>query len=142
MSGTYGAVARVDNQADDDVGRQISFIPSQVDAFLKGPSRTALAQRDTPTEEDQGDRDSTIHFRVNPESCRCIAYAFFFWFMCTFAILMTKFVVGPELANGPLDPADTCPPFSGNKSHGFDINTNSHLKDAFGFNNVRIMCVI
>ena len=137
MSGTYGAVAPDNVQA---VGREVAYVPSHVDAFLKGPSRTALAERHTPTEAHLGDPTSTINFKVNPESCRCIAYAFF-WFMCTFAILMTKFVVGPELANGPLDPADTCPPFSGNKSHGFDINTDSHLKDAFGFNNVRIVCL-
>jgi hypothetical protein len=87
---------------------------------------------------------SKINFKVNPESIRCIACSFF-WLMCFFAIAMTKIAVGPQLAEGPEVAGSTCPPFDAleggiDRSMGFDINTESHLNEAFGFNNVSETC--
>ena len=130
----YGAIPRADADnvqaadADDNRaagGGEVNFCLRSLQHFLQGPAGIAEGA-------------NTISFRVNPESCRFIAYVFFWW-MCGFAYLMTKFVTGPQLAQGPIEPGNTCPPFNGNKSHGFDVETDSHLKDAFGFNNVRVM---
>ena len=144
--------AQTDEREADDIPapgnvraneHETGLFPNDMGTFLEGAaSRNPFARRHRPTDGQATERtlnhDVTLHFRVHQESCRFIAYAFF-WFMCAFAIAMTKFVTGPELANGPIVPGDTCPPFEGNKSHGFDINTDSHLKDAFGFNNVGTM---
>jgi hypothetical protein len=140
----YEAVETNDNPASDNAPAaetETVFWPKNVATFLEGArSDVALVKRAVPPdgEPTEDDHLMTLNFNVHQESCRFISYAFF-WFMCGFAIAMTKFVTGPELANGPLVPGDTCPPFNGNKSHGFDINTDSHLKDAFGFNNVGTM---
>ena len=140
MNGRYDAVADVVDPDDiQAIPREVAFFPRHVNNFLQGPDDvTAFPQGDVHAEDRQGNAANTINFRVNTESCRFIAYSFF-WLMCVFAHLITKFVTGPQLLQGPIEPGNTCPPFDGNKSHGFDVETNSHLKDAFGFNNVRIM---
>jgi hypothetical protein len=107
-------------------------------------------QREIPTELAVV-KSSKLEFAINAESIRFIAYLFF-WSMCFFAIAMTRFVVAPLLLEGPAD-GNTCPPFQityeddnvtvlHDKSHGFDVLTNSHLQDAFGFGNVSKMCLL
>lgn len=55
-----------------------------------------------------------IRYTVAAETWRFIAYIFF-WSMCAFAILFTKFVTAAKLAEGPtaygLPEGDTCGPF-------------------------------
>ena len=41
--------------------------------------------------------------------------------------------LGPDEVEG-----NTCPPFDGDKSNGSDVGTESHLRDAVGFNNVKV----
>jgi hypothetical protein len=100
--------------------------------------------------EGPADESSKLKFSINAESVRFIAYCFF-WSMCLFAIALTKLVVAPLLLAGP-DDGNTCPPFQisynetgavlQDKSHGFDVTTNSHLQDAFGFGNVSKRCLL
>jgi hypothetical protein len=83
---------------------------------------------------------SKLKFKINPESVRFTAYCFF-WSMCFFAIAMTKLVVRAALLDGPKIAGSTCPPFDAfeggvDRSMGFDVNTESHLMENFGFNNV------
>lgn len=92
----------------------------------------APAKRTLPDDRRALHETKTIEFKVNPESCRFIAYIFF-WLMCLFAIIMTKFVAAPLLAAGP-DDGSTCAPFEDGK--GFNVATDSHLNRAFGFNNI------
>lgn len=94
--------------------------------------------------------NSTLSMKINVESFRFIAYCLF-WLMCTVAILLTKYVTAPLLLEGPSSynhgllgnagnesENSTCAPFTGFRSDGFDIKTESHLVEAFGFNNVSI----
>jgi hypothetical protein len=66
--------------------------------------------------------------------------------MCFFAIAMTNSFAGPRLSDGPEVAGSTCPPFDAPEGHidrsmSFDIKTESHLKESFGFNNVSKMCL-
>lgn len=62
--------------------------------------------------------------------------------MCFFAITLNNLVVKARLLAGPKD-GSTCPPFQRDDpdrglvpGKGFDVTTNSHLNEAFGFNNI------
>jgi hypothetical protein len=132
MSG-YGAVSLSDPDHSDGK-REVHCIPKGLLSFFEGGEEAVL-----------GTESSKLKFKVNPESCRFIAYIFF-WSMCFFAIAMTKFVTGPGLLDGPEVAGSTCPPFDASEGHfdrsmGFDINKESHLKEAFGFNNVSKICI-
>lgn len=57
-------------------------------------------------------------------------------------VITTKYVI-PRLAAGPEVPGDTCGPFNQDfpnngvfPGKGFDYYTQSHLHNAFGFNNI------
>jgi hypothetical protein len=140
---SYGAVS---SDPSSERERECdSFVPKGFASFLKGGNDAAATgcQRETPTQ--RVNESSKLDFFINAESIRFIAYLSF-WGMCGFAIVMTKIYVRPYLLKGPED-GSTCPPFqishnqdgsvAHDKSNGFDINTNSHLQDAFGFGNVR-----
>jgi hypothetical protein len=142
MSG-YGAISPSDPASSEDE-RETQLVPKGFASFLEGGNDAAATgcQRETPTQRIV--ESSKIEFFVSAESIRFIAYLFF-WGMCFFAIAMTKIYVRPYLLKGPED-GNTCPPFqisynqdgsvAHDKSNGFDIDTNSHLQDAFGFGNV------
>jgi len=62
--------------------------------------------------------------------------------MCILAIIFSKVMVQPYLAQGP-DDGSVCGPFNRNDpefgvlpGEGFDFSTQSHLKHLFGFNNI------
>mmetsp|Transcript_19260 Transcript_19260/g.24830 ORF Transcript_19260/g.24830 Transcript_19260/m.24830 type:complete len:338 (+) Transcript_19260:83-1096(+) len=74
-----------------------------------------------------------IEIQIQPESFRFYAYIFF-WSMSLIAILLTQFIVKKELLKGPAPGEPSCPPFQ--DGHGFDIETESHLQKAYGFNNI------
>lgn len=136
MSG-YGTVPQTDPEeggSTDGVPRDASYLPGWFCNFIKGsPDDAHTARRlEEQTRAAASDTSTTIEIDVSPEAWRFIAYVFF-WLMCLFAILLSKFVVAPLLAAGPGD-GSTCPPFDDGK--GFDIVTNSHLNRIFGFNNV------
>lgn len=135
MSG-YGTVAQTDPEeggSSSGANRDATYLPGWFCDFIKGsPDDASTACR---VKQDRSyDEAATLEIKVAPEAWRFIAYVFF-WLMCLFAILMTKFVVGPLLAAGPSD-GSTCPPFGDGK--GFNVTTNSHLNRIFGFNNVRL----
>lgn len=78
---------------------------------------------------------------VESESWRFYAYLFF-WGMCAFAIFLARVVVKPILLDGPAD-GSTCPPYSRDDptlgvspGKGFNIDTQSHLMELFGYNNI------
>ena len=96
--------------------------------FCTTAHRTSISHE----ENANNDATSTIEFNLRPELLRFMAY-FFFWTMCVFAILITRYAVAPILLAGPQD-GKSCPPFE--TGEGFDIYTDSHLMRAFGFNNV------
>jgi hypothetical protein len=109
------------------------------------------SQREKPTERAVVESSSKLEFAINAESIRFIAYLFF-WFFCFFSIAMTRLFVEDYLSKGPAD-GNTCPPFQityeddnvtvlHDKSHGFDVKTESHLQDAFGFGNVSKICLL
>lgn len=84
--------------------------------------------------------DGTLKFKVQPETIRFYAYLFF-WAMAIIAILITRLVTKDRLLQGPPSSSQTgeplsCPPFQ--NGVGFDIDTDSHLMKAFGFNNASI----
>lgn len=139
MSSTsgYGALPQGEGEIElNQEARVRASLPgvpkSLIDFIQNEPDDNNLAARDEQSRE-LGDESHVIKFKINPESCRFIAYVCF-WFMCFFAIAVTTFVTGPLLLEGPADPTNTCPPFEDGK--GFDIKTNSHLIRAFGFNNI------
>lgn len=85
---------------------------------------------------------------LNPEKIR-VAFYIFFWTMCGFATVLTKFFVVPMLAAGnPKEPIERlgCGPFNreGSNRTGFEDLTygqgfamnQSHLEEAFGFGNI------
>lgn len=80
-----------------------------------------------------GDMDKNITFEVQPETLRFYAYVFF-WTMGIIAILLTEFVVRDYLLAGPAPGEPSCPPFENGK--GFDLHTDSHLIQVYGFNNI------
>ncbi len=136
----YGAVSQSD-PAHSDGTKELHCIPKWAVSFLEGAHDAVSVQREITTTGRKLEHESNkLTFKVNPESCRFIAYLFF-WSMCFFAIAMTKFVVGPALLEGPEVAGNTCPPFDGDRSEGFDIKTDSHLQEAFGFNNVSKICL-
>ena len=141
----YGAIS-LSNPDDNDGKREVNFIPKGVVSLVEGVEDLVSCQREKPTELALGNESSELKFKVNPESCRFIAYCFF-WSMCFFAIAMTNFFVGPQLLDGPEVAGSTCPPFDALEGHidrsmGFDIKTESHLKESFGFNNVSKICLL
>ena len=82
--------------------------------------------------------DTGIQFSITAETWRFRAYIAF-WFMCAFAISMKIIFVKPLLLAGPSDES-SCPPFERDApelglvpGEGFDVDTNSHLNQAFGF---------
>ena len=79
--------------------------------------------------------DTAVKFSVTAETWRFYAYLAF-WGMCAFAIIMKTLFVKPLLLKG----GTTCPPFQRDVPErglvpggGFDVDTNSHLNQAFGF---------
>ena len=76
--------------------------------------------------------DQRLKFCIQPETFRFYAYIFF-WSMSIMAILITKFVTKQRLLQGPASGEPSCPPFQ--SGVGFNIETDSHLMKAFGFNN-------
>lgn len=86
-----------------------------------------------------------IRYTVAAETWRFIAYIFF-WSMCAFAILFTKFYTAAKLAEGPtaygLPEGDQCGPFGRSgwdgleAGQGFEFGTQSHLQMLFGFKNI------
>jgi hypothetical protein len=143
MSG-YGAVSLSD-PASSQGGKELNlWIPKGFASFLEGGG-------DAKPNESPVAESSKLKFKINAESVRFIAYCFF-WFMCFFAITLTKTVVAPLLLAGP-DDGSTCPPFQityekdnvtilHDKSHGFNVANSSHLQDAFGFANVSKRCLL
>jgi hypothetical protein len=142
---SYGAVPQSDSASSDGERKCDSFLPKGLTSFLEGGNDAAASgvQRETPTQRVVD--SSKLEFFVNAERIRFIAYLSF-WGMCFFAIAMTKMVVRDLLLKGPEEDGNTCPPFQisykedgsvlRDKSGGFDILTDSHLQDAFGFGNV------
>ena len=57
--------------------------------------------------------------------------------MALIATLVTEFITADYLMQGVDDGEPACPPFERFDGKGFDIHTESHLIDSFGFNNVR-----
>ncbi len=59
--------------------------------------------------------DASLKVTVSAETWRFIAYIFF-WFMCFFAMTVSRIVVAPKLAEGPTaygkEEGDTCGPFN------------------------------
>ena len=109
----------------------IPVVPQAVQDYAENdPAAEDLAAR--LQVRDGGDPDAMLQFKLQPESCRFIAYLAF-WTMCILAIILTNTITGPLLLEGP-EEGDTCPPFE--MGVGFDIKENSHLIRAFGFNNV------
>lgn len=85
--------------------------------------------------------DIAFKLSVASETWRFRAYVAF-WSMCFFAIGMSNLVVKPILLAGPEDGL-ACPPFQRaweekgvSPGKGFDLSTQSHLMQAFGFNNI------
>jgi len=91
--------------------------------------------------------DPAVVISVACETWRFRAYVAF-WGMCFFAITISRIIVKPILLAGP--PADeynsSCPPYSRNNpdlgaggvypGKGFDLSTQSHLVELFGFGNI------
>jgi hypothetical protein len=137
----YGAISQSDPAHSDSSTKELHCIPKWAVSILEGDDGVSVQRNITTTEHGLIHESSKVTFKVNPESCRFIAYIFF-WSMCFFAIAVTKFVVGPALSDGPEVAGNTCPPFDGDmRSTGFDIGTDSHLNEAFGFNNVSKICL-
>ena len=147
MSGN-GAVFLSDHARSQGKKELNMCIPKRLVSFLEGGK--GAGNNELPADERPAVESSKLKFSINAESIRFIAYCFF-WFMCLFAIAITKFVVAPILLEGP-DDGNTCPPFQisynedgtvlQDKSQGFDVATNSHLHDAFGFGNVSKRCIL
>lgn len=87
-----------------------------------------------------------IKVEIWAEKWRCYAYIFF-WTMCLFASLLSRFFVVERLADGP-DPSlplemQGCGPFNRidngfgvGLGQGFDYFTQTHLQELFGFPNI------
>jgi hypothetical protein len=81
---------------------------------------------------------SLIELTIAAESLRFIAF-FFFWAMALFSIAITRLIVVDRLAAGPEVEGDSCGPFNQENpglGQGFDLYTENHLKQAFGFSNI------
>jgi hypothetical protein len=147
----YGAVPLSDPASSAGERELHLCIPKGLASFLEGGKDAATlgSQREKPTDQRDVVESRKLEFAINAESIRFIAYLFF-WSMCFFAIAMTKTFVAPRLLAGPGPDEPTCPPFQiskykngtiNDKSGGFDIATDSHLQDAFGFGNVSNICL-
>lgn len=136
-----------ENDALSPTGQERSLglgIPQSVSNFIGG-GQSNDPNRITPRVPHTTDPYFTgFTFAISPDAIRFWAYIAF-WFMCLFAITLTQFYVMPLLEKGPQpdDPATNglaCPPFEANRSvdrsQGFNVRTESHLNEAFGFNNV------
>lgn len=146
MSG-YGAVSQKDPEegGSGGAGHNATFVPGFCIDFVQGSiddEHTARRVKDETLTTYDG---ATLEFKVAPESFRFIAYIFF-WFMCFFAITMSKLFVVPYLEAGPSPSDSTCPPFEhdfGGGRRGFNFNNETHLHRTFGFGNVRCcICVV
>ena len=106
------------------------------DPLLPGGKSSSDSQKvkDLFSMHSEGDMESTMDFKVQPETLRFYAYIFF-WIMGLLAIVLTELVVKDRLAAGPEPGEPSCPPFQ--TGEGFDLHTNSHLIRVYGFNNVR-----
>ena len=118
-------------------------VPEHPRSFLEG--KGPKARRIKPRDFDGLHKHDTITFRINPESIRCVTYLLF-WVMCGVAILLTKFHTAGVLLAGPED-GSTCAPFdltefpgteTIDRTNGFDIYTESHLRQIIGYNNVSV----
>jgi hypothetical protein len=105
----YGAISQSD-PAHSDGTKELHCIPKWAVSFLEGSHNGVSVQRErrTTTERELENESNKVTFKVNPESCRFIAFIFF-WSMCIFAIAMTKFVVRHALLDGPEVAGNTCP---------------------------------
>lgn len=56
--------------------------------------------------------------------------------MCLFAIILTQTIVKERLAAGPEKKGDACGPFDISNGEGFDLATEGHLVQAFGYSNI------
>lgn len=96
-----------------------------------------LCPDETLVEKNESEK---LTFRINVEAVRVFAYVFF-WMWVSFAVYITDTVTRPILLHGPENPDDryaSCPPFSGpTRENGFDVRDDSHLRELFGYNNVR-----
>lgn len=91
---------------------------------------------------EQGRIGTYLKYDIVVEKWRTIAYVFF-WCMSIFAIILANVFVAPALKAGPAVEGDTCGPFNRETSNvgvelgkGFDLATQSHLVDIFGYNNI------
>jgi len=123
---------------------RLSSIVALLLSFLGGPKEDAVTAPRVKSRANttMGQGISELKFVVSPESWRFIAYCFF-WFMCIFAIVLTKLVTVHILAAGPKVPGDTCGPFNQDipskgivPGEGFDFATEGHLVNTFGFANI------
>jgi hypothetical protein len=110
--------------------------------FWGGAEANAVAPRQKKATAKSRAESEEVKIIVAAESWRFIAYLAF-WGMCAFAIAMTKIFVAPLLAAGPVDEGDTCGPFNRDAPEfnvflgkGFDMATQSHLMQLFGFANI------
>jgi len=113
-------------------------------------SETRNCARVKPT-SDTPRSEPIIKLQVIAETWRCRAYLAF-WGMCLFAITVTNVIVAPKLKEGPtaygMPEGSTCGPFnrpwkdeSPNPvgilpGQGFDVKTQTHLSERFGFPNI------
>lgn len=127
-------------------------VPNWFVNFIAGPQENAKAKRRKGEDYDTQDHSAKITFTMSPDSWRFMAWVNFFVFVF-FAMVVTEFITGPNLLAGPQPNADgtpnTCGPFNDggpaisprtgdgfDRTHGFDIKTQSHLNQLFGFNNI------
>jgi len=118
-------------------------VPEDLRSFLEG--KGPKARRIKPRDFDGLHKNDTITFRINPETIRCVTYLLF-WAMCGIGILLTKFHTAGVLLAGPED-GSTCAPFDltefpgtepVDRTNGFDVYTESHLRQIIGYNNVSV----
>jgi len=104
-----------------------------------------VCERNTPRKRCDGcKKDERIVFRIDTEAFRFITYILF-WVMCFTAILITKFYMHAFLLAGPGNVTNSCSPFKMDdflgsdpvdRTNGFDIYTESPLKQVLGYNNI------
>ncbi len=107
----------------------------------KGPLLSRKQPKDDTPKPNQNSRHSidddqnVLNISIQPEIFRFYAYVFF-WMMAIFAIILTEYITADHLLQGPKPGEPACPPFDRFGGRGFDIHKESHLIEAFGFNNV------
>lgn len=117
------------------------LLPSWLVHFLSGgrdrnPNRLSKRARPNNIRFHHSHPQSDVRFTISADAFRFVAYVLF-WFMCIFAIFMTRVFVAPILEKGKEEDSPSCPPFAGWRANGFNVYNESHLIEAFGFNNVR-----